>query len=1827
MSNTNDAGGEATNAGLNTENASSSGNQGNNINNNTSTRSNRNRNNRNNHNYVNLTNPKGWKGKTEEIGCVLGLESDTLTFKKSYKEYKKAVMDYILRDNKEFGRYLAAPFEFNVNALSRYRSTKVPVEPIPETGETTVANVKQEIYKKQLERFVANEEKIEGASIATFAIIEGNCSEGVQEQVRNKAGYMTHKLNGDIVWLLTILKAITSGLEITTNKYALFYEALREFVTMHQWESESDDDFNIRYKDSIETLMAHGGKHVLGSLQIIGNDAPTATELSKAEENFKAVAYVKKLNRSTSRYGNLSNIIKEQEILGNDVYPTTMNEAYTMMVTYKSKQSNNVTQGRGQGRNGSSAGRGFNRRVQFAQQHQNTGETVAGTDGKTFPSTKCYNCQNMGHISTFCPEAQRPRQGVNMTQIAVSLAQHSDASHGISKWWVLLDTCSSATTVCNEALLTNMRDATREESILLYSDAGTQVYNKMGDLKDFPMKAMFNSNGIANVLSLKEVSEIPGVVITMDTSVDPGITVTFEDGKSVKFNRSHDGIYYVDMSPKVVNKDKSTNDKIMKYSVSFAQTDIQSPTTHMIPIDDDFQSVDIQDDVHFVPLIDNSNLSSTDSNQGASASQITSPQGASTTTSTTSSPTTTTQTNQFNHTNHSHIDIINTVKQNQSHFTKKEIAKAIEARHIQQQIGWPSKSGFMKIISGNHMHNCNITIDDIIRSEYIFGTPLPLIKGKTTKPTPTPSYNLQKVNIPLPILQHHQNIDLFIDFMFVNGIPFLHTISSKLKYRHTIPCSSRKKQNIINELRKIIKTYNDRGFTIENIHGDNEFNVKDIIESVKPCTTIIYPPNEHVKEIERSIRTMKERSRCVCHSLPYKRYTKLMTLELISDVNKWLNMFPTDDAICKTMSPAMILEGTHKPDMSKQRVPFGTYAIVYTSTSNNMKSRSVEAIALTDAGPKGGCYFMNIETGKKIHGHKWTVVPISDRVIEMIHEIGIYEKRPLLMKDEIRYEWEPGVTIHDYYDNDEENNMINEGNGANEMEFEIEHDELLNMSDTNDENENENDDNMIQITDDSDDMNVIHNDNSENETEENDTSYEEYEETSDYENERNIINVNDNNEEAESIVVEDVNDEDDYTTDDSDYTTDISNDNTIPDANEENMCTENNDRPRRVNAGSGVDRLEMKFGGKTYDEAKSQFTQKKQSLAMKRWSNRKRLRHAVQLLRRARCKNDTTTANEWMNIAIKVMFTQMSAKRGIKLFGEEAIAAIYKEYKQLDEGAKKGNPVVSPTPSDTLTDEDKRQALDAVNLIKQKRCGKIKGRCAANGSKQKQYLKPEESVASPTVSLEGLLATLVIDAKEGRKVSTFDVPGAFLQAPMPDDKKVLLKLKGEFVDIMCRVNPEHEPNIQYENNVKVLYMRVERAIYGCIESALMWYNMFTEILEKMGFKLNPYDKCVANKMINGKQCTIVWYVDDVKVSHMEQSVLDDITDMMQEHFGKMDIVKGDEHSYLGMNITINRKKKIIEIDMKQQLLEAIEAFDGEIKGEVVSPAAKHIFDTRDGEVKKLPKEKAENFHHVTAKLLHLMKRVRPDIEIPIVFLCTRVKSPDEDDWKKLERVLIWIQNTIDERRYIGADDLKRLYTWVDAAYAVHPNMRSHTGGAMSMGTGVIHCKSSRQKLNTKSSTEAELVGASDYMPYNIWLMYFMKHQGFDLEVNILFQDNQSAMKMERNGRNSCTGNTRHVNIRYFWVKDRIQKGEIDLKYCPTKKMLADYFTKALQGSAFMKFWYVVMGHKHMDSLRYDDTILEDMSIEERDESMNHESHESETGMNKEDFIQRINIGN
>jgi len=98
---------------------------------------------------------------------------------------------------------------------------------------------------------------------------------------------------------------------------------------------------------------------------------------------------------------------------------------------------------------------------------------------------------------------------------------------------------------------------------------------------------------------------------------------------------------------------------------------------------------------------------------------------------------------------------------------------------------------------------------------------------------------------------------------------------------------------------------------------------------------------------------------------------------------------------------------------------------------------------------------------------------------------------------------------------------------------------------------------------------------------------------------------------------------------------------------------------------------------------------------------------------------------------------------------------------------------------------------------------------------------------------------------------------------------------------------------------------------------------------------------------------------------------------------------------------------------------------------------------------------------------------------------------------------------------LGADSLAESKLWVYAANAVHDDMKSHTGGAISSGRGAIMCKSTKQKLNTKSSTEAEVVGSSDYLPNTIWAYMFLAEQGYKLTENVFYQDNQSAIRLEK----------------------------------------------------------------------------------------------------------------
>ena len=260
--------------------------------------------------------------------------------------------------------------------------------------------------------------------------------------------------------------------------------------------------------------------------------------------------------------------------------------------------------------------------------------------------------------------------------------------------------------------------------------------------------------------------------------------------------------------------------------------------------------------------------------------------------------------------------------------------------------------------------------------------------------------------------------------------------------------------------------------------------------------------------------------------------------------------------------------------------------------------------------------------------------------------------------------------------------------------------------------------------------------------------------------------------------------------------------------------------------------------------------------------------------------------------------------------------------------------------------------------------------------------------------------------------------------------------------------------------------------------------------------------------------------------------------------------------------------------MEKYIDEMLEEAPAEFSQEVKTCAASHLFNVNE-ECPKLDKERKDIFHHLVAKCMFLCKRARPDIQLPVAFLATRVQDPNEDDWKKLGRMICFIRGYRDVLT-LEAKSFHVMKWWIDASYAAHPDRRSHTGGVLMPGKGAVIAKSSKQKINMKSSTEAELVGADDLIGDVIWTRMFLQWQGWGATDNIVYQDNESAMKLEVNGKASSTKRTKHIDIKYFFITDRVKAGDSRVVRCPTLEMIADFFTKPLQGSLFHKFRDVIM---------------------------------------------------
>jgi hypothetical protein len=565
-----------------------------------------------------------------------------------------------------------------------------------------------------------------------------------------------------------------------------------------------------------------------------------------------------------------------------------------------------------------------------------------------------------------------------------------------------------------------------------------------------------------------------------------------------------------------------------------------------------------------------------------------------------------------------------------------------------------------------------------------------------------------------------------------------------------------------------------------------------------------------------------------------------------------------------------------------------------------------------------------------------------------------------------------------------------------------------------------------------------------------------------------------------------------------------------------------------------------------------------------------------------------------------VVLTNMSIKQLIAKLGfEPTMKSSKAEMKQIHMRDS-----FKPKHYHELTQKQKARMVESFIFLKEKKDGSLKARAVLGGNVQRDYITKDEA-SSPTAYTEAVILTAIVDAKEKRDVATVDLPNAFCQTVITDadaEHRIIVRLRGALVDMLVDIAPKvYSPYVTTnKKGEKILLVRCMNALYGSMVASLMFYKKLVKALKSYGFEYNPYDPCVANKIVEGQIATICHHVDDCKISHVSTSVVDETISLLKADFeiifedgsGAMQVRRGKTHVYVGMTLdyTYPGQVRITMIKHVDDIIETFEKaklkYDGgfiKVKSKrksrsssQVTAAPKNLFVVNE-ECEALQDSDRESFHKVVAKSLYVAKRARPDVNTAISFLTKRVQRPDHEDWEKLEHMIIYLKLKRKLALILSADDSGGLYWYADSAFAVHPNMRSHNGAGLTLGRGFAISISSGQKLNTGSSTHAEIVCVSDILPMSQWVRLFVLAQGLQVTRNVIFQDNESAELLEVNGKKSSSKRTRHINIRYFLVTDAIAKEECEVKWISRDYMYADYFTKAQQGAEFRVMRDFIMG--------------------------------------------------
>jgi hypothetical protein len=424
---------------------------------------------------------------------------------------------------------------------------------------------------------------------------------------------------------------------------------------------------------------------------------------------------------------------------------------------------------------------------------------------------------------------------------------------------------------------------------------------------------------------------------------------------------------------------------------------------------------------------------------------------------------------------------------------------------------------------------------------------------------------------------------------------------------------------------------------------------------------------------------------------------------------------------------------------------------------------------------------------------------------------------------------------------------------------------------------------------------------------------------------------------------------------------------------------------------------------------------------------------------------------------------------------------------------------------------------------------------------QKDALKSLELITMKhLVRLLAIRAALSVVANEGLTMKQFDVKTAFLN--------------GEIEEELYMQQPEGYA----DGSQKVC--RLKKSLYGLKQSPRCWNRRLVSFMVTNGFTESAADPCLFVQKSNGTKLIVVVYVDDGLVIGSDTNEIDKILTKLRNEF---QITIGSADSYLGMQISRSDDGSVC-LHQAHYAKKMLEKFGLDEANPVQIPIDKDCY-TNDSAT---PLTCDIPYREAVGSLMYLATATRPDLSFSVGFVARNMQNPTINDWNRVKKILRYVKGTINQGIvYKRGETNGIMKAYCDSDYASDCASRKSTSGIVcKYAGGAITWKSRKQQSIALSTTEAEFMAACEAAKEVVWLTKLFEDISSLRETPVIQIDNQGAIKLIRNP--EFHSRTKHIDVKYCFIREKVQEGKIDVAYISTEHQIADVFTKPLAKERF-----------------------------------------------------------